>query len=73
MQLTISSITYTLIHFAQLRGHEMHENQLEKAAVMFGIWTFLLGMGVHASVICHYKKCRYRVFSSKDKFAVHNT
>jgi len=51
----------------------MHENQLEKAAVMFGIWTFLLGMGVHASVICHYKKCRYRVFSSKDKFAVHNT
>jgi hypothetical protein len=29
----------------------MHENQLEKAAVMLGIWTFLQGMGVKASVI----------------------
>ena len=45
------------MHFAQLRGHKMHENQLENAVVMLGIWTFLLGMGVEASVICHYKEC----------------
>jgi hypothetical protein len=27
-----------------------------KAAVMLGIRTFLLGMGVETSVICHYKE-----------------
>jgi hypothetical protein len=29
----------------------MHENKVEKAAVMLGIWTFLLRMGVEASVM----------------------
>jgi hypothetical protein len=27
-----------------------------KAAVMLGIWTFLLVMGVEAPVKCHYKE-----------------
>ena len=68
IQLPVSSITFTLIHFAQLKGHKMHENQLEKAAVMHSIWTFHLGMGMEASVICHSKECWYRFFLVKDKF-----
>jgi len=44
----------------------MHANQLEKAAVMHGIWTFQLGMGMEASVMS-VQRMLIQVLFVKDK------